>query len=156
MRGGVGRDSASRVAVPWERPASPTAPGQGARPPLEAEAWAAEAARASSCAPSRARACSLPPAAARAAAPAGCGLVLDGGHSGDAREVDERPSGPHRRERERATQGDEQRRRPVRAMNRVSVLGAGSERMRKCPGTPSFPRDAHVDSSLSRRSRAVN
>ena len=29
----------------------------------------------------------------------------------------------------------EQTRRPVRAMNRVSVLGAGSERMSKCPGT---------------------
>ena len=26
--------------------------------------------------------------------------ILDGGHSGDAREVDERRSGPHRRERE--------------------------------------------------------
>ena len=32
--------------------------------------------------------------------------VLDGGHSGDAREVDERRSGPHQREREGATQGE--------------------------------------------------
>ena len=32
--------------------------------------------------------------------------ILDGGHSGDAREVDERRSGPHQRERERATQGE--------------------------------------------------
>ncbi len=32
--------------------------------------------------------------------------ILDGGHSGDAREVDERRSGPHQREREGATQGE--------------------------------------------------
>ena len=36
----------------------------------------------------------------------GIDIVLDGGHSGDAREVDERRSGPHQRERERATQGE--------------------------------------------------
>ena len=39
---------------------------------------------------------------------------------------------------------------PVRAMNRVSVLGAGSERMRKCPGTappgPSARREGQTTS----------
>ena len=36
----------------------------------------------------------------------------------------------------------------MRAMNRVSVLGAGSERMRKCPGTHDFH-----DLSIVHRSR---
>ena len=51
----------------------------------------------------------------------------------------------------------------MRAMNRVSVLGAGSERMRKCPGTaPPGPsvgarvqRDKMNPTGIMQKSRAA-
>ena len=50
--------------------------------------------------------------------------ILDGGHSGDAREVDERRSGPHRRERE----SDSRRRKAVSVTRKEGNIDRNTSR----------------------------